>query len=191
MVWAEAMDGGNPKEKVPHRDRIMSLAAPFRGVPTQLLETQERFERLEPITGGDLALVTDYERNKKWVRTFEVDLSKTGDAGKLIFARDAQDRYKDEGTPVTKMTAEGPVIVRSGDNILLDGLGASPTGDHPFLDRYNLATEKPDRLFQSKPGSYEAVAAVLDSKGERVITRRESPSIPPTITCAKAGRRRL
>ena len=30
LVWVEAMDGGNPKEKVPHRDRILTLAAPFQ-----------------------------------------------------------------------------------------------------------------------------------------------------------------
>src|ERR1039458_10497432 len=26
LVWVEAIDGGNPKEKVPHRDRMLTLA---------------------------------------------------------------------------------------------------------------------------------------------------------------------
>ncbi len=31
VVWAEALDGGDPKAKVPHRDKVMSLASPFTG----------------------------------------------------------------------------------------------------------------------------------------------------------------
>ena len=34
LVWAEAMDGGNPKEKAPHRDRLMMISAPFEGAAT-------------------------------------------------------------------------------------------------------------------------------------------------------------
>ena len=49
LVWAEAMDGGNPKEKVPHRDRILTLAAPFQSQPREVFETVERFVSLEPL----------------------------------------------------------------------------------------------------------------------------------------------
>ena len=61
----------------------------------------------------------------------------------------------------------------------LQGEGASPTGDHPFLDRFNLATGKAERLFQSGSGAYESMVAVLDDSGSRLLTRRESPTDPP------------
>ena len=43
LVWAEALDGGDPTRKVPHRDQVMSLAAPFEDEPSRILEVQHRF----------------------------------------------------------------------------------------------------------------------------------------------------
>ncbi len=63
--------------------------------------------------------------------------------------------------------------------ILLQGAGASPQGDHPFLDRFNLTTLKAERIFQSAPDKYETVEAVLDDQGKSFITRRESATEPP------------
>ncbi len=69
--------------------------------------------------------------------------------------------------------------LQSGDDILLSGAGASPAGDHPFLDRFNLSTMKSERIFQSAADKYEAVEAVLDDQGKTFITRRESTTEPP------------
>ena len=179
LVWAEAMDGGNPKEKVPHRDRIVMLGAPFTGQPNEVFETEQRFRGFQPMEQKGLALVEDYERNKRWLRTIQIDLAKPGDPGKVIFARNQQDRYKDAGTPVMKTLANGKrVIAQQGDTILLAGLGASPAGDKPFLDRYSLTTGKTERLFQSTTG-YETLEAVLDDAGSQLLTLRESPSEAP------------
>jgi len=179
LVWAEAMDGGNPKEKATHRDRIVALSAPFTGQPKEVFETEQRFRGFQPMEQNGLALVEDYERNKRWVRTIEIDLAKPGDPGRVIFARNQQDRYKDAGTPLMKTLPNGKrVVAQQGDSILLAGLGASPTGDRPFLDRYNLKTGKAERLFQS-PKDYEMVEAVLDDAGQRLLILRESPTEPP------------
>ncbi|RPJ49870.1 MAG: S9 family peptidase, partial [Acidobacteria bacterium] len=42
LLWFEALDGGDPKAKVPHRDRLMAIQAPFTGAPTEVLKTQHR-----------------------------------------------------------------------------------------------------------------------------------------------------
>jgi hypothetical protein len=42
LVWAEALDDGNPNKKVAYRDRIMTLKAPF-GSPAELHKLQHRF----------------------------------------------------------------------------------------------------------------------------------------------------
>ena len=31
LIWAEALDGGDPRTKVTPRDKLMKLAAPFTG----------------------------------------------------------------------------------------------------------------------------------------------------------------
>jgi dipeptidyl aminopeptidase/acylaminoacyl peptidase len=182
LFWAEAMDGGNPKEKVLHRDRLLMLDSPFQEQPHEVFQTVERFRGLQSMDGSNVALVTDYERNKRWQRTIAVDLTKPNDPGTVLFARNVQDRYGDPGSPVNGTLPNGATaILRSGDNILLASAGASPTGDHPFIDRYNVSTKKTERVFQSKPGTYEIVEAVLNDDGTKLLTRRESPSDPPNF----------
>jgi len=178
LTWVEALDGGNPREKVPNRDRIMSQIAPFQGEPKEVAKVKERFRGMQVLADGK-ALVEDYERTSRVVRTLEIDLDHPGLDAKVIFSRNERDAYGDRGTPVSKTLPDGHrAVIQTGDSILLTGQGASPTGDKPFVDRFNLATGKADRLFQSS-GGYETVEAVLDDAGTRLLTRRESPTDPP------------
>ena len=178
LTWVEALDGGDPKEKALNRDRIMMQEAPFRGEPQEVAKVKERFRGMQPLADGK-ALVEDYERVSRVIRTLELDLDKPGSDARVIFSRNERDAYRDPGTPVTKMTPDGRrTPVQTGDQILLTGLGASPSGDKPFVDRFNLATGKSERVFQSE-GGFEFVEAVLDDSGTRLLTRRESPAEPP------------
>jgi dipeptidyl aminopeptidase/acylaminoacyl peptidase len=128
---------------------------------------------------GGLALVEDYERDKRWLRTFTVSLQH-GSPGKVLFERNAQDHYKDQGSPVTEVLANGQVAVKqAGDTIFLTGAGASPEGDRPFLDRLNVVTGKTERLFQSSADCYEEPEEILDDGGAVILTRRETPTEPP------------
>jgi dipeptidyl aminopeptidase/acylaminoacyl peptidase len=178
LTWVEALDGGNPKEIAPHRDKIVALTAPFSGKPGELYETQERFRGMQPLAAGKM-LVEDFNRQTRIIRTLEVDLNKPGAEARLIVSRNERDEYRNPGNPVLKTGPDGRrTVMQRGDELLLSGAGASPSGDQPFLDRFNLATGKAERLFQSKAG-YESIVAVLDDSGTRLLTRRESPTDPP------------
>jgi dipeptidyl aminopeptidase/acylaminoacyl peptidase len=188
IFWVEALDGGNPKEKVPHRDRIVAMAAPFKGEPTEIFKTEERFAGMQ--FGKDFALVEDQARISRLQRTFEIMHGKPDQQPKLIWSRNSQDRYKDPGRPVEVRQRAGrgggfgpqggdSPLMQTGSTILLKGDGASPQGDHPFLDRFDLDTTKNERIFQCPPDKYETVEAVLDDRGNSFITRRESQTEPP------------
>jgi dipeptidyl aminopeptidase/acylaminoacyl peptidase len=182
LTWVEALDGGNPKETVPNRDKILSLASPFRDQPREVYKTKDRFRNIQALANGK-ALVQDFDRTKRILRTVEIDLDQPNpdpnNAAHVIFSRNERDEYHNPGTVVSKTQADGRrVPMQSGEDIFLVGQGASPAGDQPFLDRFNLATGKAERLFQAK-GGYESVVAVLDDKGTRLLTRRESPTDPP------------
>jgi len=69
-------------------------------------------------------------------------------------------------------------VMQVGDTIYLNGGGASPKGDRPFLDRFNLKTLKSERVWMSDEDAYESVVAVLDDGATRVMTRRETKAIP-------------
>ena len=187
LLWVEALDGGDLKNHVPNRDRIVSLAAPFTGDPREVFKTEQRFSGIQMAAKGGMALVEDSERRTRRVRTFEIDLDKPGEP-RLIWSRNSQDRYRDPGRPIDEpMPNGGAAILMDGDNLYLTGLGASPKGDHPFLDRFNLSTLKSERLYQCDDDHYETVVALLDNRASRFLTRRESPTEPPNYFVHSAG----
>ena len=178
LIWVKALDGGDPKKKVAHRDSILMLKAPFKGEPVEIFKTEERFASGGFSEKGPV-LVTDYERDKRWVRTFLIDPDKPATPAKLIWSRNRQDRYSDPGTPITRNIGGQRAILQNGDWIYLNGAGASPEGERPFLDRFNLQTLKTERIFRSDANSYEAVLTLLSDDGRQFITRRESPTEAP------------
>jgi dipeptidyl aminopeptidase/acylaminoacyl peptidase len=178
LIWVKALDGGDPKKKVAHRDSVLMLKAPFKGEPVEIFKTEERFSGTGFGEKG-FAFVTDFERDKRWIRTFLIDPDKPETPAKLVSSRNRQDRYKDPGTPVTRNVGGQRAIMQYGDWIYLTGAGASPDGDRPFLDRLNLQTLKSERIFRSGPTSYETVVALLSEDGKQFITRRESPTEAP------------
>ncbi|HBX99196.1 MAG TPA: S9 family peptidase, partial [Gammaproteobacteria bacterium] len=44
LFWVEALDGGNPVAKVPHRDRLMRLDAPFTAEPKEVFLAEHRIQ---------------------------------------------------------------------------------------------------------------------------------------------------
>ncbi|MGI8741224.1 MAG: prolyl oligopeptidase family serine peptidase [Bryobacteraceae bacterium] len=188
LVWVEAMDGGNPKEKATHRDRIVMLKSPFRGEPTEVFETEQRFRGLEFSEKGSAALIEDYDRNRRWIRTFLVNPDQPAKPAKVLWSLNVQDRYHNPGTPVTIRLANGErAIHQNGNAIFLSGAGAGPQGDRPFFDRFDLETGKTDRLFRSQPGAYETFVGMLDDTGSKILTERESPTDPPNYFVRTIG----
>jgi dipeptidyl aminopeptidase/acylaminoacyl peptidase len=180
LVWVEALDGGDLRKSAPYRDHILALKAPFTSEPWEIQKLEQRFQGIQMSEKGGLALVEDFERRKRWTRTFQIDLNEPGGKPRVVWSRNNQDRYKDPGRPLEKRMSNGQqAIIQDGDNIFLVGAGASPTGDHPFLDRFNLTTQNSQRLFQCDDDYYEIPEALLDDHGEKFLTRREGPTEPP------------
>ena len=189
LVWAEALDGGDPKKKVPARDHLLILAAPFNGQPAELVKLEQRFvgpgffaQRILFGEKDGLAFVQDYDRDRRWRRTFAISVDHPGDAPKLVWERSIRDRYGDPGDPVMRRLPNGQeVMVEQGTAVYLEGAGASPKGDLPFLDRFDLATHKTERLFHATDKTYESFVALLADDASRFITRFETPEDPPNL----------
>jgi dipeptidyl aminopeptidase/acylaminoacyl peptidase len=179
LVWVKALDDGDPKKKVPYRDSVLTIKAPFTGQPVELFKTEQRFANGGFGEKGGLMIFSDYERDKRWARTFMFDIDKPAVPPKLLWSRNLQERYNDPGTPLTRSVGGQRAIRQNGDWIYLTGTGASPEGDRPFLDRFNLQTLKSERIFRSDANSYETVVGLLRDDGSQFITRRESPTEAP------------
>jgi len=179
LVWVKALDDGDPRKKAAHRDSVLTFKAPFTGEPVELFKTEHRFSGGGFGEKGTLVYFSDFDRDKRWQRTFVYYLDKPDVPPKLVSSRNQQDRYSDPGTPVTRVVSGQRAILQNGDFIYLTGAGASPEGARPFLDRLNLQTLKTDRIFRSDADSYETVVALLSADGKQFLTRRESPTEAP------------
>jgi len=180
LTWIEALDGGDPTREASKRDRILSLGAPFAGEPTTVFETEWR---ARGITWGraDLAIVREATSRARKARTWIIDPSGKA-APRLLFERSSEDRYGDPGDFRTRRDARGQQVLHltaDGKSGFLSGTGASAEGDRPFLDRIELASGKTERLFRSTAPYYETVVDLLDDRGTRLLTRRESVDDAP------------
>lgn len=179
LVWVEALDGGDPRKKVPHRDRILMLEAPFAGNPIELEKTEHRFQGLTWTERPDVALVREYQASRRWTRTWLVNPNAPTEPARLLWDVSSQDRYSDPGTPLLRTLTNGFRVARVNDgNLFLVGAGASPDGERPFLDTLNLNTLRSERVFQSDEGGHESVVALLKPDAAEFITRREAPTRP-------------
>jgi dipeptidyl aminopeptidase/acylaminoacyl peptidase len=187
VLWSEALDGGDLKNKAPFRDKVMIVSAPFTGGPTEFAKSEWRLAGLG-FTEKGIALMSESDRATRKIRTWILE---PGSQPRKLWDRRQDAAYENPGTPVIRRdsAAAGPggfggaggtgAIMQVGDSIYLTGLGASPEGDRPFIDRLNLTTLKTERLFRSDAKSYETVVAPLDDDAKAILTRYETPNDPP------------
>jgi dipeptidyl aminopeptidase/acylaminoacyl peptidase len=178
LVWVEALDGGDPNQPAEHRDRALSIAAPFSGEPREIARTEQRFAGIQWLEDGR-GLITDFERAARNRRTFLFHPDQPQTEWRLVWHLNTEDAYADPGSPVMRRDDGGFVVAQHGDDIFLAGAGASPEGDRPFLDRLNLRTLRSERVWQSDADAYESFAALVDADGRRIITRHETATQPP------------
>ncbi|WP_299104799.1 prolyl oligopeptidase family serine peptidase [uncultured Tenacibaculum sp.] len=175
LFWAEALDGGDPKNKVEFRDEVFELAAPFKGKATPLLKTIGRFYSIR--WGNDqTAIAQDYWWNTRNTKSYVFNPSNNGVKPTTIEDRNYQDRYSDPGTFVTKRNKYGQYILEMvGNDIFLIGDGYSKKGKFPFVDKLNLKTQKTTRLYHSKlTDKVEGILTALDMKKGEILVRLES-----------------
>ena len=179
LVWVEALDGGDPRRKVPHRDRVLMLEAPFAANPTELARTEHRFQTLTWSERPDVALLREHQSSRRWNRTWLINPNAPSESPRLLWDVSSQDRYSDPGQPLLRPLTNGFRAARVHEgNLFLVGNGASPEGERPFLDSFNLVSQRTERLFQSDETAHESVIALLKPDASQFITRRESPTRP-------------
>jgi len=179
LVWAEALDGGDWKVKVPARDKIMMAAAPFAS-PVEITRTEQRFDGFVWGEKPSLALLREYDDNRHWTRTFTVDVDDTKKKPRLLWDLSTDERYKHPGRPIQRQLPNGAWVARQkGDAIYLRGEGASPDGDRPFVDRLDLPSGSSERLFRSEKTAYEDYVAFIDDAGPTLLTWHQTPTDPP------------
>jgi dipeptidyl aminopeptidase/acylaminoacyl peptidase len=187
LFWVEALDGGDPVAKVPHRDRLMRLAAPFAEKPEEVFKAEHRILGWGggwTAEGGTLVLA-QRERIKRWRYTWIIDVDEG--TSRPWFDLNERDSYASPGYPVFRPLPNGRhVLHQQGDEVYFAGQGATDEGDRPFLDMRSMKTGEVRRVFRGKSDRYESFVAFAGDEG-RFVMRSESATDVPNYHLATLG----
>ncbi len=178
LHWVEALDGGDPLAKVEHRDRVMALdLAPVPGgdSPRESFRLTHRFAGWDWPDDPSAGIVTEYDRDRRWRTTYYFSWNHW-ETRRTLFDLSVNDAYGDPGSFITtqKPTGERVLDTRNG-RVFLAGRGATPEGDRPFLDAFDLTTGQKERLFECGTEGYESFLAFI---GDKLLTSRQSRTEP-------------
>jgi len=191
LVYAEALDGGDPKNIVEYRDEVFELEAPYNGNSKSILKTINRFYDVE--WGNDnIAIAHDYWWNSRNTKTYVFNPSNNTQKPKIISDRSYQDRYSDPGNFVTKRNnMSKSVLALNGDNVFLIGDGYSEKGQFPFVDKLHLKTNKKTRIYHSKYTDKIEDLREFDPKKNELLVRIESANEYPNYFFRDVKRNKL
>ena len=132
LIYMEALDHGDPSNKVPFRDRFVALKAPFTGALTEWFEERRESAGGTSVTEKGSVLVSESDRETRMRRTWLLDGGFAAAPRKVWELRE-QDAYGDPGSP----------IVRPSNGTVLH------VGDAISPQRYRRVTERRPAISRS------------------------------------------
>ncbi|KAL9242964.1 hypothetical protein vseg_016914 [Gypsophila vaccaria] len=191
LYWVETQDGGDAKVEVSPRDIVYMQ-------PAEVSEGEEPtiLHKLDLRCGGiswcddSLALVNESWYKTRRTRTWVISPGSKDVSPRILFDRSYEDVYSDPGSPMLRRTSRGSYVIAKiqkendpATYLLLNGNGATPQGNIPFLDLFDINTGKKERIWESdKEKYYEKVVTLLSDQNEgdiflhklKVVTSKES-----------------
>ncbi|XP_038713587.1 probable glutamyl endopeptidase, chloroplastic isoform X1 [Tripterygium wilfordii] len=192
LYWAETQDEGDAKVEVSPRDIVYTQ-------PAEPLEGEEKptiLHKLDLRYGGiswcddSLALVYESWYKTRRTRTWVISPGFNDVSPRILFDRSSEDVYSDPGSPMLRRTSVGTYVIAKikkenceGNYVLLNGSGATPEGNIPFLDLFEINTGSKVRIWESdKEKYYETVVAFMSDQNDgdllldqlKILTSKES-----------------
>ncbi len=182
IMWVEALDEGDyHANEMQYHDQVYMLDAPFAGEPVPFIATEKRYQGI--VWGNDNLAMLSEGLSKSRIRVTSTFSPASPQATlKKIFEINADDRYNNPGFPLTVANSYGRQVLLLADrgrSLYLSGQGASPEGDRPFIDRYDLRSGKTTRLWRSEAPYYETVNELIDPAKQVMLTVRQSVTEVP------------
>lgn len=178
LFWIEALDGGNPVTEANFRDKLMSMEAPFTGIPKEVFKAEHR------ITGSGswgekdgMLMLTQWERKKRWVYVWLLDVDKG--TSRIWYDLNQSDSYNNPGNPLFKQLPNGESVMREKNGaVFFSGSGASDKGNRPFLDLKDLTTGKSERLFRCDTSKYEYFVGFGEDENNFIFRSESNFEVP-------------
>ncbi|XP_050375872.1 probable glutamyl endopeptidase, chloroplastic isoform X2 [Argentina anserina] len=192
LYWVETQDEGDAKVDVSPRDIVYTQPAePLEGEdPTILHKLDLRYGGISWSDDDSLALVYESWYKTRRTRTWVISPGSNDVSPRILFDRSSEDVYSDPGSPMLRRTPAGTYVLAKvkkendeGTYLLLNGNGATPEGNIPFLDLFDINTGNKERIWKSdKEKYYEGVVALMSDEKEgdlpintlKILTSKES-----------------
>jgi len=180
LYYAEALDEGNPENKVEYRDAVYQWKAPFDSEAVLMVKTVDRFGGISWGNETNAVLYDDWYDTRN-TRTYLFNPSNPEQAPLVISNRNSQDVYSDPGQFETVKNQYGrDVLLLEKDNAYLIGDGYTKSGQFPFIDQFNVKTNKTTRIYQSSfTDKLERIRSVMDEKKGEVLVQIQSKTEYP------------
>ncbi|XP_021770075.1 probable glutamyl endopeptidase, chloroplastic [Chenopodium quinoa] len=191
LYWVETQDGGDAKVEASPRDIVytQSAEASEGEEPTVLHKLDLRYGGIS-WCDDSLALVYESWYKTRRLRTWVISPESKDVSPRILFDRSFEDVYSDPGSPMSRRTSYGTYVIakirKEEDDatyLLLNGNGATPEGNIPFLDLMDINSGNKERIWQSdKEKYYESVVALMSDHIEgdmfvnqlKILTSKES-----------------
>lgn len=191
LVYTEALDGGDPENKVEFRDEIFQLDAPFNTEGKSLIKTINRAYDIE-WGNENVAIAHDYWWNTRNTKSYIFNPSNNSKAPVLISDRNYQDNYNDPGNFVTEKNDYGSNVLSIKNNkAYLISDGYSEKGQFPFVDQIDLSTQNKKRIYQSNYTDKVEDIRSFDPKNNELLVRIESPTAYPNYYFKNTSKKKL
>lgn len=179
LIYTEALDGGDPENKVDFRDEIFELESPYNGNGRSILKTINRVYDIE-WGNNSIAIAHDYWWNTRNTKTYIFNPSNASQKPEILSDRNYQDTYSNPGNFVTERNSMGSsVLTLLKDKAFLIGDGYTEKGQFPFVDQVSLKDKKKKRIYQSKYTDKVEDLQNYDPKKDELLVRIESPKEYP------------
>jgi dipeptidyl aminopeptidase/acylaminoacyl peptidase len=178
ITYVQALDNGLGRKKAEYRDALYAINLVGDAQPKELLKTRRRFAGID---WGNKETAVFYERMTADRKIRMNRFNPTTGAIDSLFERSSNDAYSDIGAPMTQKNALGQqvLILLNGKELLLRSQGASPEGDMPFVQTFDITNGKKKMLWRAQAPYYENVVEVLDPANLVFVTSRESQTEVP------------
>ena len=190
LFYVEALDGGDPQQKVEYRDALYLWKAPFDAKPIQLAKTKLRYS--DVIWGNATTAVLQEDWFDTRMRRLSlINPAKPGTEPRLFNERNSQDVYADPGRFETNKNQFGKYVLTQDKNkIFLIGEGFKPDGQFPFIDELDVNSLKTKRLYQSAyTDKIEEIFDFTNVQTGEVLVRLQSKNEYPNYFIRNLKRR--
>ena len=174
----------------PGTDRLMRLDEPFTGAATVVTTSDQQFDEMVFSANGRLLLLHDQYAPRRIERRWWIDPARPGERYPMV-RRSTEGVYDDPGQPLLEPGRREPVLWTSADgkSFYFAGDGFRADGQRPFLDRFDLASGRFTRLYESAPGVLEPAQVLLSADGRRFITAAQTNTRVPNYYVRARGQK--